>query len=71
MLGGLVVILMAISFIVGLWALGMLIFMWAWNLIMPLLWHGAPHITFIQAIAIGIILGLVKGLFSVTVNKKS
>ena len=48
-----------------------LLFMWAWNFVMPVLWHGAPHITWLQAVAVGFLIGFVKGLFSLTFNHKT
>jgi hypothetical protein len=37
-----------------------LVLMWAWNLVVPLFWPAAPHLTFITALAINTILSLVK-----------
>lgn len=41
----------------------------AWNAFMPAVF-GARDITFIQAFALTFLIGAIKGLFSVTVNKK-
>ena len=63
-------------FVLALWAaftfVGALFFAWAWNLVMPLLWAAAPHITWLHALAISILLGALKGIvqFSKTVNKR-
>jgi len=55
----------------GFTALGALLFMWAWNLLVPVLWHAAPHLGFWQAVAAGILIGTVKGViqFTNTINK--
>lgn len=45
------------------------LFAWAWNLVVPLLWHAAPHLTWVHAIAIGFVSSAIKGIISVTVNK--
>lgn len=68
---GVIVGLFVLLLWAGLTALGALFFMWAWNLLMPLLWHSAPHIGFWHAVAAGILIGTIKGIiqFSTTVNK--
>jgi hypothetical protein len=43
--------------------------MWAWNLIVAGLFHG-PHINFLQSLAIGVLIGAIRSIVSVTVNKK-
>jgi hypothetical protein len=46
------------------------LFAWAWNLVVPLLWHAAPRLTWVHAVAIGFVFSLVRGLVTVNVNKK-
>lgn len=38
-----------------------LAFAWAWNMVMPLFWHSAPHLSFWQALAFGVLLGYAMG----------
>jgi hypothetical protein len=64
--------MVALAVIFLIWAffsvLGLMIFMWAWNFVAPLFWAAAPHITFLQAFAIGVVVGVVRSVVSVTVN---
>ena len=68
---GVIVALLILLLWAGITALGALFFMWAWNLLMPLIWHAAPHLGFWQAVAAGILIGTVKGViqFTNTINK--
>jgi hypothetical protein len=54
-------------FILAIWAglttIVAVLFMWAWNLFMPLVWATAPKIGFWHAIAAGFLLGAIKGIF--------
>lgn len=67
------VILLAVTLIALVWVSfvtgAALLFMWAWNLLMPLMWAAAPHITLIQAIAAGFLLGVIRGIIQVTVTR--
>ena len=62
-------------FVLLLWAaftfIGALLFAWAWNFVVPLFWHTAPHLTWVHALCISFVLGALKGIvqFSTTVNK--
>lgn len=49
--------------VLALLSLGPLIFMAAWNYVMPVFWAGAPHIGFWHALAAVIILGFIGGIF--------
>lgn len=59
---GVIVTLFIVIFLVAL-ALTALLTMWAWNLVMPFLFH-LPQIGFWMAVAIDILLGLIKPVFS-------
>jgi hypothetical protein len=60
----LIALLIILAFIVGGW-----ITMWAWNLVMPVLFH-LQTINLMQGIAIDVLISTIRGLLSVTVNKK-
>lgn len=36
---------------------------WAWNALVPMLWHGAPHITWLHGLASLVIIGVIGKLF--------
>lgn len=54
--------------IAGLSAIGALVLFLAWNAVVPPVFHG-PEVTFWQAWAGTFLIGAVKGLFSVKINK--
>jgi hypothetical protein len=58
---GIVCVFLFIS-ILSVW-----LFMWAWSLILVGLFH-LPMINWLQALAVLILLGFIKGIFSVTVR---
>lgn len=68
-----IVILLAILMVVGLLAsfaaVGALIITWAWNAFMPSVF-GLREITFLQAFALTLLIGTLRGLFSVQIQKK-
>lgn len=68
---GVIMALFVLPLWAGVAALGAFCFMWAWNLLMPLLWHAAPHLGFWHAYAACILIDTVKGIiqFSNTGNK--
>lgn len=69
----LIVVTTAIGITVGIIALvaaaGALIICWAWNNFMPSVF-GLPSITFIQAFALTFLIGSLKGLLGITINRK-
>lgn len=61
--------LLVLGVIAAFAALGALIVSWAWNAFMPSVF-GLPQITFLQAFALTMLIGSVKGLLSVNIQKK-
>ncbi len=45
------------------------VLMFAWNAVVPALFHG-PSITFFQSVAVVALINVLRGLFSVTVTNK-
>ena len=68
-LGCLFIILIFLVLVPAVSAISAWITMWAWNMFMVSVFH-LPAITFWQAFALWLLLGMIKGIFSVTVNKK-
>lgn len=65
------VIGLIITIIVGLiFVVSGVVTAWAWNLIVPLFWKAAPHLTWLHGIALGLLLGLLKGIVHVS-NRSS
>jgi hypothetical protein len=62
-LGGLV-LLATLIFLIAL------ILAWSWNFVAPAFWAGAPHLTWVHAIAISVLLSFVRGLVADTINRK-
>jgi hypothetical protein len=58
--------------IIGLWLAGIaissVILTWAWNLVVPIFWKTAPHLTFWVGCGIVILLGFLGRMFSRTTN---
>lgn len=46
------------------------LFMLAFNVVVPVFWHGAPHLTFLQAWCAVLLMGLISGTIRVTANRK-
>jgi hypothetical protein len=68
MLLGAVTFVIVALMLAGIYALGAVFIAWAFNCIVPLFWHAAPHLTWVHGIAIEILSTIVRGL--VTVNQK-
>lgn len=66
---GVLVTLAVFFFIAACYALGALFLTWAWNLVAPLFWTGAPKLTFWLSVAVLVLLGVIRGLLTVRVNK--
>ena len=47
---------------------GGLLLTWAWNLLMPTLWHAAPMLSYWQGVAGVVLLQVLGNLFKFTVN---
>lgn len=60
--GGIVGVLVLFLIVAG-YAVGGWIFAVAWNFIAPVFWASAPHLTWIQGMAIGIVCSIFRGLF--------
>lgn len=56
-----IVVLFIFFAIATVYTIGGLIFVLAWNLLLPAFWHGAPHLTWFQGLAAFWLLGLVQG----------
>lgn len=61
-------ILFLVTIVPALIFLFSFITMWAWNLVMPALFH-LPSISLLQAFALNLLIGIIKGIFKVTVKK--
>lgn len=61
-------IVLIVLVVIACLSLGGWITMWAWNLIMPALFH-LPQITWLMGIAINILIGLIKPVFKYTATK--
>ena len=62
-LGGLIIAAFVILFIIFAYAFGGLLFALAWNAVVPLFWHAAPHLFWWQGVAVGILLGALSSVF--------
>lgn len=58
--------------VLGVWAVLTLavtwVWMWAWNLVVPPVFHG-PTLTYWQAFALSVLVGLIGSGFKATINK--
>ena len=50
-----------IVFALLMWVISGFVIMWAWNLVVPAAFNG-PQITFIQGIAVGVFITLIRGV---------
>jgi hypothetical protein len=66
-IGFIVIVLLIVG--IGWWITTTLLF-WAWNLVMPALFH-LPHITYLQAFGLNIILWIVGGCFRAVTTQTS
>jgi len=53
-----------VAFIISYIFVFPLLLCWAWNLVAPVFWVTAPHLSYWQAFAITIIAGFIGGIFS-------
>jgi hypothetical protein len=65
----LTVIALLLMLTVGIAFVSACVLAWAWNLVVPLLWHAAPHLTWLHTLAIWFVLSLVRGIITVNVHK--
>lgn len=66
----LIVVVLAVLLISVCLTISGFLLMWAWNLVAPVFWPSAPHITFWMAVAINVILSAIGGAFRAVVSTK-
>lgn len=66
-------ILAALIFLLvaAIYAIGGLFFILLWNWLMPTIWASAPHLTWIQGIAVSWVVGILQSIFGRTVTVKA
>jgi hypothetical protein len=70
-IGALIIAALVFLAVAAIYALGGLFFMLIWNWLMPFVWAAAPHLTWMQGIAISWIIGILQSIFGRTVTVKS
>jgi hypothetical protein len=58
-------------FIVGVFAFSGFVFATAWNFVVPLFWHAAPHLSWLHGVAIGFVVGILRGIFTFNQTTKT
>jgi len=56
--------------IAAVFAFSGFVFAVAWNFLVPLFWHAAPHLTWLHGVAAGFVLGILRGLVTVSVKRE-
>lgn len=67
-LSALFVALVVLAICAGV-SLGAVIFMWAWNLFMPIVWPAAPKLGFWAGVGAVMLISFLKGIFQITEKK--
>lgn len=58
------IVVLILALIVAIYGISALLFMWAWNIIMPLMWTAAPVLTFWPSLGAVVLIGFVAGIFN-------